>query len=157
MKKFIKENWFKITILTLVVIGISIYYFGYFLPQQRQSTLLNQQEKCREVGQEAYKADGQEYGGVENLDDPQYGYSQKLNTCIYASGYHYYGDPSAGVGGDIFKYNCNAHWEQWVKDSYSNEKILDVSNYLDNKCQWMTQTDVINKFDTDSEALFNSQ
>ncbi len=156
MKKFFNENWFKISILIVIIAAISVYYFGYFLPQQKQSALLNLQEKCRGVGQEAYKADGQEYGGVANLDDPQYGYSKKLNTCIYASGYHYYGNLSSGTGGDFIKYNCDAHWEQWVKNSYTNEKILDVSNYLDNKCQWITKTDVINKFDTDSEALFNS-
>jgi len=113
------------------------------------------QEKCREIGQEAFKADSQVYG-AGNLDQPQYGYNKKLNTCIYSSGYRFEGNPSKGVSNDSFlKHNCDAYWEQWVKNSYTNERIIQVYNSVDNKCEWTTPTERIVKFQEDRDELFN--
>jgi hypothetical protein len=147
----------SILVFGFLILSITgAYYTAFYLPKiNERNFVLSQQQKCLEVGQAAYKADGQEYGGVANLDDPQYGYSKKLNTCIYSSGYSYQGDPSSGVSNDILKHNCNAYWEKWVKNSYTNEKILEVfnSNY---QCEWTAKPEVIKKFDTDSEVLFSS-
>lgn len=152
----------KITKLILalsffVLVIVASYYVAFYLPRiNREKFLLTMQEKCRAVGQDAFTEDGKLYGGVENLFEPQYAYNERLNTCIYASGYNFTGSPSAGTGGDFITHNCDAYWERWVKNSYTNEKILYVFNSLDKKCQWTTSTDRIDKFNTDMEVLFGS-
>lgn len=47
MKKFIKENWFKLSIvLGILLISVSVfYYFFFFLPHREQSILDRQQQE----------------------------------------------------------------------------------------------------------------
>lgn len=153
MKKFIKKNWLKISIAVLLII-ICVYLVAYFLPKSRQKASLDLQEKCLEVGRKAYEVDLQQDVTNGFFNEPRYGYSKKLKTCIYSSGFHYLGDSSKGVGGEGLKHNCNAYWERWVKNSYTNEKIIQVSNFSDSNCEWTTKTENIEKFDTESDELF---
>lgn len=154
MKKFIKGNWFKIIIVFILVVITCFYLFGYFLPRNKQMLALDLQEKCLKIGQKAYKTD-LEQGVADKFYEPRYGYSKKLNTCIYFGGYHDSGNPSKGVSNDIFKNNCDSYWEQWVKNSYTNEKIIQVYNLTDNKCHWTTKIEIIEKFQTETDELFN--
>lgn len=142
----------------LVIVASISYYFLSYLPKLNEKKfLLAQQEKCLEVGKTAYEADIRYYG-ADKLDEPQYGYNKKLNTCIYSNEYFDSGDLSKGQNTrGFFPYNCNANWERWVKNSYTNEKIISVMNYTDAQCQWVTSVDRINKFDTDSENLFDNE
>ncbi len=155
MNKLIKISIIVFISITSFSIG---YYFIFYLPKINEVNFLSsEQEKCRNVGELAYKADLKQYN-VTSLDDPQYGYSKNLNTCIYSSGYSDQGSPSSGQStDDIFKHNCDASWEQWVKDSYTNEKIISIRNYNNAKCQWVTSSQAIDKFDLESENLFNSK
>gem|GEM_PF-3634257 len=132
------------------------YYFVIYLPKVNEKQfVLNEQSKCLDVGEQAYKANQQMYG-IENVFEPQYGYSKKLNTCIYSGGYYNEGSPSSGVSSDIIPHNCNASWERWIKNSYTNEKILDIVNFSQSNCQWSASTDKINEFWQQSTDLFNS-
>ncbi len=148
------QGWAIVFGIVVLCIAIGYYLIVYLPKTNSQKFLLAQQEKCLEIGQQAYKADLKQYG-VSDLEEPQYGYSKKLNTCIYSSGYHYAGNPSSGTGGEIFTHNCDEHWERWVKNSYTNEKILDVSNFL-YKCEWVTKTEEIEKYEADRQILFAS-
>lgn len=143
--------------LGILIVCLAIgYYVAFALPKMNeQKFVMEQQQKCHDIGEKAYQADLKQYG-VSALEEPQYGYSKKLNTCIYASGYHDYGSPSSGVGGDIIKHNCDANWEEWVKNSYTNEKIIEISNFMGPDCEWFTSGDAILKFSEQSDALFSS-
>lgn len=67
------------------------------------------QEKCSVAGEYAYEKDKEAYDFADFLFEPQYAFNKKLNTCIYSSGYK--------EGED---------WERWVKNSYTNEKVISV-------------------------------
>lgn len=140
----------------IFLIGLSIgYYFIIHLPQiNEEKFVLVQQQKCREVGEQAYKTDLRQYN-VDILNDPEYTYSQKLKTCIYRSGYHDQGDISAGVDKTFLESNCNAYWKKWVKDSYTNKELLSISSYKNDKCEWTLSIEEIHQFDVDSDNLFS--
>lgn len=46
MKKFLKENWFKMvaSLILMIIAGISIYYFVFLLPKQKADEMAQQQE-----------------------------------------------------------------------------------------------------------------
>ncbi|MBS3904203.1 MAG: hypothetical protein KGZ39_02630 [Simkania sp.] len=144
---------------SVFIIAISVgYYFVFYLPKiSQEKSELTMREKCREVGEQAYKADLKQYN-VSSLNSPQYGYNKKLRTCIYASGYHNEGNPSAGKSKEGFlPHNCDANWEKWVKDSYTNKEIISIVNFNGPNCEWMASTESIQKFNEDSERLFDNE
>lgn len=119
------DNVVKSSIVVgVLVISLSVfYYLAIFLPKtQKEQAIIEQtqtqkqnQEKCRAAGERAYKSDREEF--VEYADyllDPKFKYSEELNTCLYSSGYR--------KGDD---------WERWVKDSYTNSKVISVFYYAD--------------------------
>lgn len=77
MKKIIKENWFKIIITLLVIIVFCIYYFGYFLPEKRQTALLNLQEKCSLQAKSSFTN-----SGLKDVSVYTNHFNQKLNECF---------------------------------------------------------------------------
>lgn len=88
MKKFIKENWFKVVIILIIIVGICVYYFGYFLPQKNQLAMLALQEKCANQAQKFF-TDGDRYKDSDGIMfDYKNHFNSKLNKCfilIYAS------------------------------------------------------------------------
>lgn len=150
-------NKIIISLLSLIVIISAVYYFAFKLPEiSERKFVLAQQEKCRDAGDKAYKADLKQYN-ADSLDEPEYSYNKTLNTCLYFSGYKYEGNRSSGQSKDIFTHNCDASWELWVKDAYSNKKIISVMNFNSNKCEWMTHSDTIDKFWKEKNDLFGEK
>lgn len=155
----------------IVIISFSVcYYLVIFLPQKESARVEQQkqeqyfqeqksakeeaianQEKCRIAGEKAYLADKKIYGS--ELNEPRYAYSEELKTCIYAGGYRH-NDPNAKQCGDVLKHDCNGHWERWVKNSFTNDKIISVVNFTDKNGEWSASTDRIMDYDKQEEEFF---
>lgn len=157
MKKVISwfhEHWFKIGILlVLMIITCSVlYFFVFFLPQNErvkaeiisQEKLLTQTAKCKDAGLKAFKEDGVRYG-IQNMFEPTFAYNARLNTCLYSGGYSD-DDATSGQCGDILKHSCKSYWERWVKNSYTNNLVASVVNSTNEKGEWITSAEVVNKF-----------
>lgn len=112
--------------IAILLIGISVFYYLMIFLPNKELEITEQQEKeeeefmrsmkqeCGRVGKELYEQDKKELAGYADfMFDPKYGYNENLNTCLYSSGY-----------------TKGEHWERWVKDSYTNEKIIFTSNLL---------------------------
>lgn len=134
-----------------------VYIFSFDVYKNNQNKfLLQQQEKCRQAGDIAYKADLKQYTGYE-VYEPEYAYNKKLNTCIYSSGYRDIGDNSEGVSNGMFgNENCNSSWTKWIKDSFTNRKIIEISNFH-YKCEWTTKTEEIETYNDKAEAFLNNK
>lgn len=117
------------------------YYLTAIFP--RTNSLQNQ-EKCRSAGEKAYKEDSLRYG-VNKTIEPKYTYSEKSNLCLYSGGYNDT-DLNSGQCGDILKHSCKSYWERWVKNSFTNERIISVVNFTNEKGEWVTKPEVIDKF-----------
>jgi len=83
---WLKENWFKIGILiVLIIVAVSVYKMSELKTKQDLSL---GQEKCQEAGAKLDAETRDNYikiGGttaILNLPQTQYIYSQKMNTCV---------------------------------------------------------------------------
>ena len=154
MKQFLKDNWFKIVIASaILIVAISIgYYFVFFVSsnqkikteQQAQEKYLEQQEKCKEAGLKAYKEDSLIYG-ANNMIEPSYTYNKNLNLCLYSGGYNDY-NVNSGMCGDTIQHYCDSFWERWVKNSFTNEKLIAVVNFTDDKGEYTAKIETLNEF-----------
>ena len=109
MQDFMKENWFKVgLVIILSIAGISMaHYYLVFLPEkENQDFLFSMKQKCQDSGTKLYEEDFKEMGRSA-LFTPEYAYNQKLNTCLYASGY----------------IQSNS-LQKWIKDVHSNKEIV---------------------------------
>jgi len=111
MKKFIKQNWFKIGVLfTLVIIALSTFYYFVFLPTQQNQLTSQNENKITETSQpeiaQTTKNDGvknyfsqnqeclkykEEIANKLQKKDSPFGkasleqifYSPKVDSCVY--------------------------------------------------------------------------
>ena len=95
MKKFIKENWFKI-IISMAVVAIAgsfAYYFIIYLPHKDQQSNAQQalsmdqenSQKCADTGQKYFNENFSEYknGGFKVvLDGPYFHFNNKIKACL---------------------------------------------------------------------------
>ncbi len=146
MESFFKDNWLKIivAIAILIVVVFIGFYFMFAVSQNGKRLELEQQQKCNDAGEKAYKEDSLRYG-ANNMLEPSYTYNKKLNLCLYSGGYSNE-DLSSDQCGDVIKHSCKSYWERWVKNSFTNDSIISVVNFTDNKGDWTAKTEVINKF-----------
>ncbi len=151
---WLKQNWLKlyISLSLLVVLAFAIFLFIFYIPKQKAISALKNQKQCYSVGEKAFKADINTYGNNIILE-PEYKFSEKLNTCLYSGGYSFE-NLKSGKCGDILKHTCDARWERWVKDAYTNNKIIDIFNSTNDKGEWTTQNSAINDFWEKYEKLF---
>lgn len=132
MNTFLKDNWFKLGIIIILLIAaLSVaYYFVVFIPQkerakteqQKQEQLvrdqekdLEQQENCREAGTKAYsdhKRNNPLSAGY--FFDPEFYFNKTLQLCLYSGGY-----------------SQNNYWERWVKNSFTDATIIMTYNFTD--------------------------
>lgn len=132
MKKFTKENWFKITIITILLGGFCVYYFGYFLPQKRQSTLLDLQEKCSNQAQKFF-SNGDNYKNNNGyVFDYKNHFNSKLNKCfILISSYNFNEDVLAV---DLYDALEIKHYASYLGHNYCDKTTLSITNDP-KKCQ----------------------
>ena len=90
MEKFIKENWFKLSLVVCLFIAVFaiFYYFIKFLPTQKQIEFdKNQEEKIFAKNLDCKKYDSQikpkegEFLGMKVMSGTFY--SSKTNSCLY--------------------------------------------------------------------------
>lgn len=148
----IKRLFIITSIFSFLIISLSVtYYFVVFLPKNNQEKLKQQQlakeqenqEKCREIGTKIYKDDLKDYRNYV-VYEPKYKFSRKLNTCLYSGGY------STQVGSAL-----ENDWERWVKDSFTNEKIISVLYLHDLHKNNEGKIKQIEEFWKKNEELFN--
>ncbi|MBI2064845.1 MAG: hypothetical protein HYT62_02185 [Candidatus Yanofskybacteria bacterium] len=103
----------KLIIMLAVLLLPAVYYFGYFLPRQKEEArIFSMQQKCREVGEKLYKADLDNYDLLsESVGGPEYYYSKQLNTCLYYNRISY-------------TTVLNSSVRSFVKDSFTNKVLL---------------------------------
>lgn len=84
MKKFIKENRLKIISMLVIIIGIFVYFFGYFLPQKNQLAIADLQEKCATQAHITLKdfANSNSLPPSSSSLSQKNHYNQKLNKCF---------------------------------------------------------------------------
>ena len=122
-EEFIKQNWFKLGILAvLLIIAFSfLYYFVVFIPlkekvkteQLTQEKDLEQQAKCAEAGKEAYEDYKQSNPiSVGFFFEPQFYFNKTSQQCIYDGG--------------INQVLEHGYWERFIKNSYTNETLASV-------------------------------
>lgn len=92
MHKFIKENWFKVSVLFVifVIIGLVAYFYNkqMIFEFEKQKTVA--QEKQNELAQKCavdgkkYFQDYQTQNNYQSIvwDEPEYHFSDKLNSCL---------------------------------------------------------------------------
>jgi len=89
MKEFIKENWFRLGILTIVSV-FGFYYFFIIIPKEEQREGLKDLELkkniCRELGEEYRKKETEESPNYVFMNY-EYIYNKELKTCLYKSGF----------------------------------------------------------------------
>ena len=116
---WLKENWFKLGIfLAVLAIAVSAcYYFIFYLPKHRESSLSTQRremakknnEQCAKQGKEFTKDFMAKYwDGVEPIGNSFY-FNDRLNTCL--------------VSIDVFNNNARSVIHSTF-DIYTNEELL---------------------------------
>jgi hypothetical protein len=92
------------------------YYFVYYLPkQENEARIFATNQKCFEVGKVLYDKYSEDKKNMWTVP-PRYGYNQRLNTCIYSTGYKGAFTDEEGVDHSVTLY--------FVMDSYSGEEII---------------------------------
>jgi len=94
MKNFLKDNWFKVIIVVVIlIISLSVaYYFVVFLPHEKileyqegqqlenSKQLIVQQQNCSDEALKSYKDDG--YNLNDALSNYTDHWNQKLSKCL---------------------------------------------------------------------------
>ncbi len=155
MKKFIKENWFKIVIAICAIFIVILYGLSKYnvwekqdaerllIEQRQQKKELEQKERCNNIGSEAHiKLTNELKGNKAFMFEPIYHFNSKLNTCLYSGGW---------IEGEFIN--------KFIKDVYKNEDIilyiesegesLHTSEYCGEECVSSEE------FENRSEILFN--
>ena len=88
MEKLIKENWFKLGLFLLALIGISSLAYCYilFLPFQLRNQEINRLTvECRNLGEKIEKEINPPNIGIRPAV-PEFYYNPKLKKCFYCGG-----------------------------------------------------------------------
>ncbi len=151
MKKFLKENWFKLSIIiVLLAIGISaVYYFAFFSQEQRNSSEqkisnnqtslenIDLQEKCSNAAKIFFNNDN--WGKLSDADRISYinHYSMKYNQCfILISEYAF--DPT-DKSHAVFQWLYNVFEnKQYAQITYNNASTIFCS-ILPSDCKSSTE------------------
>ena len=115
MKNWLKENWFKISILATVF----IFETYYLLVVTRNQQIRVAVDSCRKIGEE--------YGKNEIEENPKlsfftsmYAYNKKLDACIYSGSFM----NTTIIG----KHNIT----KYIKNLNTNKEIVG-SSYIENQ------------------------
>ena len=115
MKKFIKENWFRIgTISLLLVVALSVgYYFIFFLPNSHaRETIIQNQTACSQMEQKVIDKNYPNFiTGMMEISSKNH-YNLRLNKCLVEINY------SFGTG-------VLLHTEDSVFDALENKTLFD--------------------------------
>lgn len=121
MKKFIKENWFKFSLMILILI-IILSYFLFIKPTQGKKEDLVNNIKCQQEGFQLSEKDKKDFfieheenKGYKDFGDIEYRFVKELNTCLYKY--------STTTGGEYGYFNY-----KFIKDAYTNKLLVEYNN-----------------------------
>ena len=138
MKKFIKENWVKVGVISIVLLcGITLLlYLQIQQKEVRQKQLLESSIKCSQDGLkffESYKTktdnttiNGHIYSSGYIFNDPVYYFNKELNTCLISVSYT--GSSHVTCQGQD---RCVSVWDirhAEVTDVYTNKILISTEN-----------------------------
>jgi len=144
MKRFLKENWFKIGLLLVLVVLAAVIYFVYknWRVNETASESLKLAQQCNQDGQKLLRADQDTATSLQNQRnattcyymEPEYLYNQKLNTCLYSGGYTC--NLTNTITSGFLKGQPATSWTRHIIDVYSNNTLAvagvdDSSNVTD--------------------------
>lgn len=144
--------------LGIIISTLSVgYYFVVYLPkvndlkmaEAKKQLVMENQQKCRDAGQKAYSADVKMYGD-NKLNEPQFTYNSELNTCLYGGGHN---DTYKVCDRGLLSNCTRGSWERWVKDSYTNNKIISIVNWTTDGEKWSHTSEEITNFDDQYNKL----
>jgi len=147
MKNFLKENWFKLSFASAVIlIGVSFfYYYVIFLPQkeqqaQRDKVLKEEQAQlekeakelddkiadCQKLGYALFEKDKNEVEKINVIiTNPEFHYNKPLNTCFYKA----------------TKDAVDVYYSEYIKNVYSNETIAAYTFFNSTKSESDTEAE----------------
>ena len=117
MKKFIKENWFKLLISTVIVLVclLVIYYFFIYIPKNKNlEDLSKNQLACFQLEEKVKDNYNKEYGFVGSIISylsSSNHYNKKLQKCFVDISYDW--NTSEPV-----------YTEEYIVDAVENQKIM---------------------------------
>ena len=132
---WLKENWFKIGLLIILLILLGVFYSSLTIWQARtnEANSLKLSQQCSKDGDKLLKLDQQIATDLQYKNgatkcyymESLYIYNQKLNTCLYSGGYTC--DLIAVITDGIFKGEHARQWTRHIIDVYSNKDLVSVS------------------------------
>ena len=135
MEKFIKENWFKmsIVVILLAIVLSAIYYLFFFIPAQQnnkiQTSDIAPQAKCATQAEIALNNFKKDYSASQYDSFAQENhYNQKMNKCFVLISYSPVYLPN-------FTFNTNAPFTQPTNDedlvdAYENTDLAHCTFYM---------------------------
>ena|ERR1044071_2531572 len=87
-----------------------------------QETQLRMKQRCAEAGLKARHDWVARYHGETFSDSPEYSYSQRLNTCLYADEYSDIGSGAALVG-------AKSRRDRFVLDVFANKILAEYTEH----------------------------
>lgn len=139
-KIFLKENWFRISIIVVILILSLVLYQGLVVggksnsPKQETSNIdtLKLSMQCRDDGERKLQEDknmatSEKYKtGIVNCYymEPAFIFNHSLNTCLYSGGYTC--DLVNVYKEGFSKGEHVKQWERHIVDIYSNKTLASV-------------------------------
>src|SRR3989338_4772897 len=78
----IKENWFKLGLLTVSIVVI-LFYLLLWRPAQKRNEMLVNNIKCQQEGMELSNETEKELPEGRIYLEPQFRFARELNTCLF--------------------------------------------------------------------------
>lgn len=78
MEKFLKENWFKVGLLVVVVVATLLY----FRSAEQSKSLVNS-IRCQQESSQLLERMRGELSSKESYDQVEFRFAPKLNTCLF--------------------------------------------------------------------------
>jgi hypothetical protein len=108
---WIKENWFKISLLILII--IILICLSLFISNQNKRENLSNNIKCQQEGMNLHEIENKElkenFFGIRN-EMPEFKFSKELNTCLYKAI-------------QISKAPGNSYLFYFITDVYKNKQL----------------------------------
>lgn len=119
---------------------------------QPQEAQLRMKERCAQAGLKARQGWLAKYQGETFSDTPEYGYSERLNTCLYADEYS---DSGPGSGASLV--GASSRQDRFVLDVFANKILAEYTEHDGRSIT--TESDAVmcrteKEFDTRKAELF---
>lgn len=142
MEKFIKGNWFRLSVLLILFI-IGLFYFSSLSQKGNVSNVsFDNKEKCAGQAQ-AFLQHERQIDSPAGVLNEQYTYNSSLNTCLV---YFEVVERGAGITYNIIDLLTNKKLYTYVEyEDSSTQKIWDENCKISDGC-FVNKNDFLSKF-----------